>query len=135
MYHVVCLTRKNALFAGSKRGGESWAILGSLVNTAKLNGIDRELWLADVLERTVSGATPINRLDTLPPWTWKAAREALRPTPLLPQPVSPSSTRHGAIQRRGHALAEPKKRGRGAGHKSERLIPSCTYPLTGGDKT
>lgn len=74
----VCLTRKNALFAGSKSGGESWAILASLVNTAKLNDIDPELWLADVLERIVSGATPINRLDTLLPWTWKAEREALR---------------------------------------------------------
>lgn len=74
----VCLTRKNALFAGSKRGGETWAILASLVNTAKLNDIDPELWLADVLERIVSGATPINRLDTLLPWTWKAGREALQ---------------------------------------------------------
>ena len=74
----VCLTRKNALFAGSKSGGESWAILASLVNTAKLNDIDPELWLADVPERIVSGATPINRLDTLLPWTWKAEREAQR---------------------------------------------------------
>lgn len=79
----VCLTRKNALFAGSKRGGESWAILASLVNTAKLNGIDPELWLADVLERIVSGATPINRLDTLLPWTWKAEREAHRHSEVL----------------------------------------------------
>lgn len=72
----VCLTRKNALFAGSKRGGETWAILASLVNTAKLNDIDPELWLADVLERIVSGVTPINRLDTLLPWNWKAERAA-----------------------------------------------------------
>ena len=72
----VCLTRKNALFAGSKRGGETWAILASLVNMAKLNGIDPELRLADVLERIVSGATPINRLDTLLPWAWKAERAA-----------------------------------------------------------
>ena len=74
----VCLTRKNALFAGSKRAGESWAILASLVNTAKLNGIDPELWLANVLEWIVSGTIPINRLDTLLPWTWKSEREALR---------------------------------------------------------
>lgn len=74
----VCLTRKNALFAGSKRGGETWAILASLVNTAKLNDIDPEVWLADVLERVVSGATPINRLDTLLPWSWKAERAAQR---------------------------------------------------------
>lgn len=74
----VCLTRKNALFAGSARGGETWAILASLVNTAKMNGIDPETWLSDVLERIVSGETTINRLDALLPWTWKAEREALR---------------------------------------------------------
>lgn len=53
------------------------------MNTAKLNGIDPELWLADVLERIVSGATPINRLDTLLPWSWKAEREALRHSEVL----------------------------------------------------
>jgi transposase len=72
----VCLTRKNALFVGSSRGGETWAILASLVNSAKLNGLDPETWLADALERIVSGAVPVNRLDELLPWNWKAEREA-----------------------------------------------------------
>ena len=72
----VCLTRKNALFAGSASGGESWAVLASLVNTCKMNDIDPETWLSDVLERIVSGRTTINRLDELLPWTWKAARLA-----------------------------------------------------------
>lgn len=72
----VCLTRKNALFVGSASGGESWAVLASLVNTCKMNDIDPETWLSDVLERIVSGRTTINRLDELLPWTWKAARLA-----------------------------------------------------------
>ena len=72
----VCLTRKNALFAGSSRGGETWAVLASLVNSAKLNDLDPETWLADVLEQIVSGAVPVNRLDDLLPWNWKAEREA-----------------------------------------------------------
>jgi hypothetical protein len=72
----VCLTRKNSLFAGSARGGETWAVLSSLVNTAKLNGVDPETWLADALEQIVSGAVTVNRLDQLLPWNWKADREA-----------------------------------------------------------
>lgn len=72
----VCLTRKNSLFAGSTRGGETWAVLASLVNSAKLNGLDPETWLADVLEQIVSGSIPVNRLDELLPWNWKAGREA-----------------------------------------------------------
>ncbi|MEB3422104.1 IS66 family transposase [Salipiger marinus] len=72
----VCLTRKNALFVGSARGGESWAVLASLVNTCKMNDIDPETWLSDVLERIVSGRTTINRPDELLPWTWKAERLA-----------------------------------------------------------
>lgn len=72
----VCLTRKNSLFAGSARGGETWAVLASLVNSAKLNGVDPETWLADALEQIVSGAVTINRLDQLLPWNWKADREA-----------------------------------------------------------
>jgi hypothetical protein len=68
------LGRKNALFAGSSGGGRSWAILASLVNTCKLNGLDPFTWLADVLERIVSGAVKINDLDRLLPWAWQAER-------------------------------------------------------------
>ena len=68
------LGRKNALFAGSHRGGERWAVLASLINTAKLHEIDPETYLADVLERVVSGRTKVNALRELLPWNWKAAR-------------------------------------------------------------
>jgi hypothetical protein len=67
------LTRKNALFAGHDDGAENWAILASLIETAKLSGIDPQAWLADVLTRLVN-LWPDNRLDELLPWTWAAAR-------------------------------------------------------------
>ena len=72
----IALGRKNALFAGSGSGGERWAVLASLINTAKLHDIDPETYLADVLERIVSGRTKVNGLRELLPWNWKAARSA-----------------------------------------------------------
>jgi hypothetical protein len=71
----IALGRRNSLFAGSAAGGRSWAILASLINTAKLNGIAPFTWLSDVLERIVSGAVKINELDGLLPWHWQARRE------------------------------------------------------------
>jgi hypothetical protein len=68
--------KKNSLFSGDEGGGETWAILASLLNTAKLNGVDPETYLADVLERMVSGQTKNNQLHDLLAWNWKAAREA-----------------------------------------------------------
>ena len=73
----IALGRKNALFAGSESGARTWAILASLINTAKLNDLDPHTYLADVLERMISGRTPVNRLDELLAWNWKAARDAL----------------------------------------------------------
>ncbi len=67
----VALTRKNSLFVGNERGGKTFAVLASLVNTAKLNGVDPEVWLADVLERIISGKVTANRVETLLPWAWK----------------------------------------------------------------
>jgi transposase len=68
------LTRKNALFAGHDDGAENWAILASLIETAKLSDIDPQAWLADILTRLVN-LWPNNRLDELLPWTWAAARQ------------------------------------------------------------
>lgn len=72
----IALGRRNALFAGSEGGAKTWAILASLVNSAKLNGLDPHVYLSDVLERVVSGRTKTSRLAELLPWSWKAAREA-----------------------------------------------------------
>ena len=74
---AIALGRKNVLFAGSESGARTWAILASLINTAKLNDLDPQTYLVDVLERMISGRTPVNRLDELLAWNWKAARDAL----------------------------------------------------------
>lgn len=71
----IALGRNNSLFCGNEGGGETWAILASLVNTAKLNGLDPQTYLTDVLERIVSGRTKNHQLHELLAWNWKAARE------------------------------------------------------------
>ncbi|WP_290630555.1 transposase domain-containing protein, partial [Aquisalimonas sp.] len=63
---TVALGRKNYLFAGSDRGGDSAALIYSLIGTARLNGIDPYAYLRAVLERI--GTHPINRIDELLPW-------------------------------------------------------------------
>ena len=70
----VALGRKNSLFAGSDGGARCWAVVVSLVATAKLNGVEPLAWLTDVLERMVSGRTKAHELERLLPWTWKIAR-------------------------------------------------------------
>ena len=72
------LTRKNALFAGSDGGARHWAIAMTLIQTAKLNGVDPMAWLTDVLERVVSGRTKANDLHTLLPWNWQSANAVLQ---------------------------------------------------------
>jgi transposase len=72
----ISIGKKNSLFSGDEGGGETWAVLASLLNTAKLHGVDPETYLADILERMVSGATKNNQLHELLVWNWKAAREA-----------------------------------------------------------
>jgi transposase len=65
----IALGRKAWLFAGSDRGGERAAAIYSLIGTAKLNDIDPQAWLADVLCRIAEH--PAARLDELLPWHWK----------------------------------------------------------------
>lgn len=63
----IALNRKNALFAGSDGGAGHWATIASLVETCKLNSVDPQTYLADVLSRIVNGH-PNNRIDDLMPW-------------------------------------------------------------------
>jgi len=64
------LSRKNFLFAGADSGGERAAVLYTLLETAKLNGLDPERYLRDVLSRIAEH--PINRIDELLPWNLAA---------------------------------------------------------------
>ncbi|WP_371741636.1 IS66 family transposase [Novosphingobium sp. 9U] len=66
----IAIGRKAWLFAGSDRGGQRAAFMFSLVNTAKLNDVDPQAWLADVLTRIAD--IPQQRLDELLPWNWQA---------------------------------------------------------------
>ena len=66
----IALGRKSWLFAGSDRGGQRAAAIYSLIVTAKLNDIDPQAWLADVLAR-IAGH-PAHRIDELLPWNWRS---------------------------------------------------------------
>jgi transposase len=66
----IALGRKCWLFAGSDRGGERAAVMYTLIQTAKLNDVNPQEWLADVLARI--NDHNIQNLDQLLPWNWKA---------------------------------------------------------------
>jgi hypothetical protein len=69
----IALGRKSWLFAGSDRGGARAATMYSLIVTAKMNDVDPQAWLADVLARIADH--PVHRLDELMPWNWAAERQ------------------------------------------------------------
>jgi transposase len=71
----VALGRKAWLFCGSDRGGERAAAIYTLIGTAKLNGVDPQAWLADVLERIAQH--PIGKLAELLPWNWTSEAQSL----------------------------------------------------------
>ena len=65
----IALGRKSWLFAGSDRGGERAAVMFTLIQTAKLNDIDPQAWLADVLARIADHK--VSDLAALLPWNWR----------------------------------------------------------------
>ena len=65
----VALSRKNSLFAGSNEGAANWAVVASLVETCKLNGVEPHAYFTDLLTRLVQG-WPNARIDELMPWQW-----------------------------------------------------------------
>ena len=71
----IALGRKSWLFAGSDRGGQRAAVMYALIVTAKMNDVDPQAWLADVLARIADH--PASRLDELLPWNWKQLRNAV----------------------------------------------------------
>ena len=71
----MALGRKNHFFAGSVGGADRWAAIASLLETAKLNGIEPCAYLKDVPERLTNGH-PMSRIDDLLPWSWTASNAA-----------------------------------------------------------
>ncbi|HXH42383.1 MAG TPA: IS66 family transposase [Bradyrhizobium sp.] len=71
----VPLGRKAWLFCGSDRGGQRAAILYTLIQTARLNNVDPQAWLADALDR-IAGQ-PVSRLGELLPWNWRPRLTAI----------------------------------------------------------
>ncbi|SFF58131.1 transposase domain-containing protein, partial [Methylobacterium sp. yr596] len=70
----VAVGRKNYLFAGSEPGAERAAAFYTLIETAKMNGLDPEAYLRDVLTRIADH--PARRLADLLPWNWMPTSEA-----------------------------------------------------------
>ncbi len=67
----ISVGRRNCLFAGSDTGGETLARAMTVIETAKMNGLDQKVYLADILARIHDHK--INRLEELLPWNWKPA--------------------------------------------------------------
>ena len=65
---IPVLGRKNYLFCGSDAGGQRAAYLYTITATAKMNSLNPEAYLADVLGRIADH--PINKIDALLPWFW-----------------------------------------------------------------
>src|SRR5271154_1717247 len=72
----VAVGRRNWTFCGSDRGGERAAAIYTLIATAKLNDVDPEAWLADVLRRI--NDQPASQLGELLPWNWLRSAPAAR---------------------------------------------------------
>jgi hypothetical protein len=70
----IAVGRRGWLFAGSDRGGERAAAIYTLIETAKLNGVDPQAWLEDVLRRIAD--QPASRLADLLPWNWQPTATA-----------------------------------------------------------
>jgi transposase len=68
----IALNRKNALFAGSDGGGEHWAVVASLIETCKLNGVDPFVYLSNVMAKIVNGHLN-SQIDDLLPWAYANA--------------------------------------------------------------
>jgi hypothetical protein len=65
----IALNRKNSLFPGHDRGAENWEIVASFIVTCKLQSVNPQVWLTDVLTKLVN-RWPASRIDELMPWAY-----------------------------------------------------------------
>ena len=93
VFKPVALGRKNWLFAGSDKGGQTAAVLMSLCTTCKNLGIDPQAYLRDVLDRI--STHPAKRIDELLPDRWQELRQASR-CPQANESMSPAISTTGA---------------------------------------
>ncbi|AMK26560.1 hypothetical protein K426_28325 (plasmid) [Sphingobium sp. TKS] len=68
--------RKNWLFAGSKAGGDRAAAVYSVIETAKLNGLEAQAYIADVIAK-IAGEWPAARWDEIMPWNWRPDQQPI----------------------------------------------------------
>lgn len=106
----IALGRRSWLFCGSDRGRQRAAVMESLIVTAKVNDVDPQAWLADVLARIAPH--PAQRLADLLPWTWAAApaRPSGRlslPTISGRQPTRPTAPRRMLTEQFRERASEP----------------------------
>jgi hypothetical protein len=116
------LGTKNHLFAGSDGDAKSWAVIGLLIQTAKLNGVEFFAYLRDVLERIVLGRTKANELSSLLLWTWKASQtqavvNSWRPcgsrgSPIKLHSIAPRDEQHAPRVANGDSVGETPVRSR-----------------------
>lgn len=66
----IAIGRKNWLFAGSKAGGERAAAIYTVIETCKLNGVEPQAYIVDVIAK-IAGDWPAARWDELMPWNWR----------------------------------------------------------------
>ena len=99
----IALGRKSWLFAGSDRGGERAAVMLTLIQTAMLNDVDPQAWLADVLARIADHK--INDLAALLPWNWHPPPGSSAP----PDKAGASRPRSSSAQRKkNQSLRSPR---------------------------
>ncbi|GHU06312.1 hypothetical protein FACS1894205_7260 [Alphaproteobacteria bacterium] len=75
----IALNRKNALFAGHNEGAANWALIASLIETCKLNSVNPQTYLTDVLTKLVNN-WPNSRRSDLTPWAWAEDNKKSGPT-------------------------------------------------------
>lgn len=70
----MAVSRKNFLFFGSDAGGDRAAIIYTLVESAKMNSLNPQAYIADIIDRMAKGHSS-QRLNELLPWNWKNSRD------------------------------------------------------------
>ncbi|MBP1295771.1 hypothetical protein M2192_000375 [Bradyrhizobium elkanii USDA 61] len=103
----VAIGRRNWTFAGSDAGGNRAAAVYTLIETCKMNDVDPQAWLADVLARLPDH--PVNRVADLLPWNWKATQQPKRPLPEAPRQTGATSRGAGRMRTNGWQLSTNQK--------------------------